>query len=191
MAKSTNLGELIKKIYDILQPIDEIERAKVLNAVRQLFGEPMLAAHDETGTTHKLPTGTAASRQPADQPSEKAFYVQKNPATKGGTALTKGEMLAIAARYREQHGGGEQHTREDFAAFFQAARENFDKNNFSRDIKNAQHQAKFFTKGGERGRYQLSYFGQQYVDALPERDAAKKLKAVGRKRAPRKQVRKK
>src|SRR5207247_3229045 len=76
------------------------------------------------------------------------------------------------------------HSKADLKKVIADARRNFDDRNFARDIKNARRQAGLFNLGTERDAYQLSSYGQQYVDALPDKDAASKLKKpkVGRAR---------
>jgi hypothetical protein len=187
MAKGApNLGDLANRVYDLLRALNDDERTKVLNSVHHLFGESAPPSRDGTGA-HHTPPGSGQPRHTSGGPSTpQQFYAQKNPATNGGVALNKGEMLAVAARYREQQGQGNLHAADDFSRFFTDVRANFDRRNFPRDIKNAQHQAMLFIMGGPRGQYQLSYYGQQYVDALPDRDAAKKIKRPGRRKAPKK-----
>jgi hypothetical protein len=175
----TNLGELSNKVYRLLQGASPEDRTKVLNSVVHLFGEAPARAGPANvqapgGTP---PAGTAASVSRQDSMTSKRFFSDKDP-------QNKGEMLAVAARYREQYDRATSHTAEDFAKLFSDARQNFDRRNFTRDMKNAQNQAHLFNKGTSRGLYQLSYFGQQYVDKLPDREAVKKLrrpKSVKRK----------
>lgn len=61
-----------------------------------------------------------------------------------------------------------------------AARRNFDASNFGRDINNARTKG-LFNKGTGKDAYVLSYYGQNYVDILPNRDQLKTLKAKGSK----------
>jgi len=168
MSKTTatkNLGDISKQMYDLLDGLDSAERTKVVNSVLQLYGDNVPTAANEAGSSQ---SGIATPPQ-GRSVTEQQFFTEKSP-------KNKGEMLAVAARYREQHSGSEVHQQNDFAAFFKEARQNFDRSNFLRDMKNAQHQAGFFNKGMPKGQYQLSYYGQQVVDALPDRDGAAKLK---------------
>lgn len=165
-----NLGAISKQMYDLMDGLEPDERAKVVNSVQQLYGDaaPVSSGGASAAANTALPGGATTPQQRAST-TEQHFYAEKSP-------KNKGEMLAVAARYLEQHGGGDVHQTNDFAAFFKDARQNFDRNNFLRDMKNATHQAGLFTKGMPKGQYQLSYFGQQYVDALPNREALTKLK---------------
>lgn len=173
MTKSTgtkNLGAISKQLYDLLDGLESDERAKVVNSVLQLYGDATpVSSGGASGAASTTPPGDTGTSQQGASATEQHFYAEKSP-------KNKGEMLAVAARYREQHGGGDIHQLNDFAAFFKEARQNFDRSNFLRDMKNATHQAGLFTKGMPKGQYQLSYFGQQYVDALPSREGLTKLK---------------
>lgn len=169
---SKNLGTLSGKVYELLGGLEPGERTKVLKAVAQLFGDPADSQRTGSGMTESggSQRGSAGSAQQHGLPANaQEFFVHKNPENRG-------EMLAVAARYREQYGAADVHQEDDFANFFAEARQNFDRRNFVRDMKNAQNRAGLFNKGGARGKYQLSYFGQQYVDALPNREAVKHLK---------------
>jgi len=147
---------------------------KVMSSVAHLFGDQPVSG----GVPASNSGGSASQnlRDPSHQGglTEQQYFVQKSP-------QNKGEMFAVAAKYREEHGAGTSHTREDFVKFFSDARQNFDRSNFLRDMGNAQRQAQLFNIGTSRGQYQLSYYGQQYVDALPDRDAVKTLKRPRRK----------
>jgi hypothetical protein len=176
----SNLGDLANKIYSLLRELQPEDRIRVLTSVAQLFGDPPVSASSTN------PPGPGAGTQKMINPGSQAgssnpqqYFAKKSP-------QNKGEMLAVAAKYREEHGGGHSHTRDDLAKFFTDARQNFDRNHFPRDMKNAQNQAQLFNKGTPRGQYQLSYFGQQYVDLLPDREALKKLRRPGKKKANRK-----
>ena len=179
MAKSEatkNLGAISSKMYELLQSLDSEERIKVINSVSQLYGDATQSTFVSTHGSGSAGGGTAGTTPASQQGSVNAqqYFAEKNPANKG-------EMLAVAARYREQHGSGDIHQLNDFAAFFIEARQNFDRSHFVRDMKNAQNQAGLFNKGMPKGQYQLSYFGQQYVDTLPDREALIKLKRPTRR----------
>lgn len=174
-ARVTNLGELSNKVYGLLSELETEERSKVITAVMSLFGEEVAAPCGANNSPMGGgASGVVAPQAPAASNSAKQYYAMKQP-------KNKGEMLAVAAKFREEHSNGASSAQNDFASFFRDARQNFDRGNFFRDIKNAQNQAHLFNKGTPRGQYQLSFYGQQYVDALPDREAVKKLKRPGRK----------
>ena len=78
------------------------------------------------------------------------------------------EVLAVAARYRELTESADAHTKEQLDAVFRSARRNAPAN-FSRDLNNAKKQ-QYFNSGDE---IVLSHYGQSYVEALPDREAAR------------------
>jgi len=168
-----NLGALSSKIYELLDGLENEDRTRVLKAVMQLFGTSSAAPIGDSATRSQLGVILSGAGE-LDRASAQQFFAHKNPENKG-------EMLAVAARYVEQHNGLSTIQVDDFARFFVEARQNFDRRNFVRDMKNAQNRAGFFTKGVGKGQYQLSYFGQQYVDALPDREGLKKLKRPTRR----------
>jgi hypothetical protein len=178
--RSRNLGHLSNQIYSLLDGLDPQDRHRVLNSVTELFGDTRKSPDAEDVRPPGGPAGP--QHPPAGQHGKltpQQYFVAKAP-------LNKGEMLAVAARYREEYHTAQSHTKDDFAKFFTDARQNFDRNNFQRDVTNAQLQAQLFTKGMPKGQYQLSYYGQQYVDALPDREAVKNIRRPGRKTAKRK-----
>jgi hypothetical protein len=137
-----------------------------------LFGDEALVGKSggESGSL-KMPRTPGAASEPG------AFFDQKDP-------QNKGESLAVAARYRELH-GNDQHSKADLKTVITNAGRNFDDHNFKRDMNNAKRQAGFFNLGTGRDA-KLSYYGKQYVDALPNREGAgalKKPKIGGRKKA--------
>lgn len=175
----TTIAQLPTKLYKLLSPLNFDERARVVQATMILFGEEAPAApaafHDRTGSGEGTPLSNNAG----------AFFDEKEP-------KNKGELLAVAARFREQTAHEETHTKADLKAVITSARRNFDGNNFARDMNNARRQAGFFNLGTGRGASKLSYYGQQYVDALPDREASSKLKRpkvggrASKKKAPKK-----
>ena len=186
MSKSSgngiNLGELSNKVYTLLQDLEAEERTKVLTSVAHLFGDPpTLGSPGSTSTQASTPQPKPNFGSQSASGTPQQYFVSKDP-------KNKGEMLAVAAKYLEDHGSGHLHTREDFEKFFTDARQNFDRKNFARDMKNARNQAHLFNKGTTGGQHQLSYFGQQYVDLLPDREALKKLQRPGRKAAKKKKA---
>jgi len=90
------------------------------------------------------------------------------------------EALAVAVRYRELTEGADVHTKEQLDAVFKSARRDTPAN-FSRDVRNGKKQ-QYFNRGRD---LVLSHFGQSYIDALPDREAAKAIarpKKAGGKR---------
>ncbi len=155
-----NLTAIATKIHDLLEPLESEERQRVIAAALTLLGE------QAEGT---IPPGTPAATGTAE-----AYFKSKQP-------QTKIEELAVAARFRELQQDQQAHRKNDFQAVFKAARRNFDSHKFSSDIRNAK-QAGLFTRSSE---ITLAHYGVSYVDALPDREAVKRLrkpKKTGRKR---------
>lgn len=161
---STNIGEIPGKLYALLHGLSSDDRKKVISATVALFGDAAPNTNHQAGSPTNERTGLDEASTP------KVFFDQKEP-------RTKGEELATAARYLELQKGTDLFNKEDLKTVFSTARRNFDSANFLADMSNAIHQAKFFTKGGPKGLYQLSYFGRKFIDALPDRQKAKQAKA--------------
>lgn len=152
-------------LYKLLEPFESDDRLRIVRGTLLLLGElgpgvvsigkepPELKDRDNQGLLKDALT----------------YFGNKNP-------QKKIEELATAARfYEKKHGASALH-KEQFKTVFDDARRNFDVKNFSRDIDNAR-MAGFFNKGGSATTgYTLSYYGQNYIDQLPDRDAAKALK---------------
>jgi hypothetical protein len=159
----TPVAQVPAKLYELLSPLEPHERARVVQATLILFGEELPAAVAAGGASSK-PAFTPPGTHPTDAST---YFDQKAP-------KNKGEILAVAARFREEVEKQETHTKADIKAVITGARRNFDDANFARDLNNAKRQAGFFNLGTGRS-VKLSYFGQQFVDALPDREAAAKL----------------
>ncbi|MCM2354912.1 MAG: hypothetical protein NDI63_14925 [Pseudobdellovibrio sp.] len=172
---SQNLGEVSKNLYDLLTALEPEDRQKVLTSVLALLGEeikkPIVVAN---GKNSVLANGSDnLENDPSEVGSAKDFFSLKNPENRG-------EAFAVAARYLEFTKNQELVNKDDLLAVFKEARRNFDSKNFSRDITNAIHNAKLFLSGDERETYKLSFYGQEYVDALPKREDLKSIKRPGK-----------
>lgn len=168
MAK-LSVAQLPAKLYELLSPLSPEERVRVVQATMILFGEnlPSGSTNGPGGQNQDSVGGTGSGDRVQD--NIQTFLDEKNP-------KNKGEMLAVVARYRELKDGIETHSKADFKNLITSARRNFDDSNFARDINNAKRQAGFFNLGSGRDANKLSYYGQQFVDALPDKDAAAKIK---------------
>lgn len=170
MKKSNNLAQIREKLYQLLSPLTPEERARIVQSTLILFGDQETPIVGTGG-------GNLNPAQPSQQlGSEQEYFQTKNP-------KNKGEELAVAARYREEKQRAETHSKADLKKVITDARRNFDDKNFGRDLNNAKRQAGFFNTGTARNASKLSYYGQQFVDALPNRDAAAKIKRPTVKRA--------
>jgi len=175
MKATADIGEVAFEIYKILKDIASEERARIIKATVVLLGDelshvPVIPGKEELSKKEKASVvGDSVDESP------QKFLTTKEPANRG-------ELLAVAARYLEKFAEKESCTRADIKKIIADARRNFDDKNFNRDMSNATFQAGFFNKGGTKGEYTLSYFGQEFVDALPDRETAKALKRPGSKK---------
>jgi hypothetical protein len=165
MAK-TDVAKQTSKLYALLKDASPEERQTIIAATLTLFREvlPTTAVSSITNAGAGTPASPTAV---SGQGSIRAFFDSKDP-------QNKLEQLAVAARHRELN-GATSNGRDEFKAAFLAAKRPFDKNNFNRDMGNAK-TAKFFNLGSENV---LSYYGEQYVDALPDREKAAAIKRPG------------
>ncbi len=160
--RKTDLTGITTQIHGLLEGLDPAERQRAITAALTLLGDAYVfpaatAPARQMGTANLSGDG----RQPSDVVTPRDFFASKDP-------KNKVEELAVAARYRELHEGAEGHTKEQLAQVIRTARRNFDSANFARDLGNAK-TAKLFSLGKENS---LSYTGQQFVDALPNREQA-------------------
>jgi hypothetical protein len=181
MAKNKVL-EATTGIVTILEPLERDDRARVIRAALTLVGEeklPQIPSNEGGGVTGGIGGGGVGVG------NAKAYFDQKEP-------RTKGEELATAARFREQHADAEASTQAELKEVIKAARRNFDASNFRRDLENARTKG-LFNRGTGKDSSVLSHYGQNYVDALPDRDAVKKLRnpkrAGAKRRGSKKKVR--
>lgn len=184
MAKQ-NLGEISKKVYDLLSGLNDDERIRIVQAALALFGDAEgLVATNGSVQNKGFEDGSTATRSNTTSANAKEFFRKKDP-------RDRGEQLAVAARFLEEHEGLETLTKEDFERAFKDAKRSFDKRNFSRDMSNAKGNAKLFISGGKPRTYKLSFYGEEYVDALPDREAASKLKPSSTRKKGRSKKKKK
>ena len=169
MAK-LNVAQLPAKLYELLEPFSPDERVRIVQATMILFGDDQVSAATATASVRS----SAAAALPGGAPSPQNYFDEKTP-------KSKGELLAVAARYREKYESVDTHSKADLKKVITDARRNFDDHNFARDINNAKRQAGFFNTGTGRDASKLSYYGLNFVDALPNRDDAGKLKRPGKK----------
>lgn len=169
-------ADALTKIVAVLEELDAPDRTRVINAALTLFGEET-TTDERIDNTRKDDRIHRTRSAPAD---EQGYFDAKDP-------RTKGEELAVAARYREEHESATTSTREELEKVIRAARRNFDSGNFKRDLDNARRKGLFNSGTGKQ--IVLSHRGQRYADALPDRQAAKaapKPKRAGGRRAKKK-----
>ena len=162
MSEQKNIANTSVELVKLLEPYSTEERQRIIQATVILLGDINIPIAPNLKTPGSFEPKAVSGKA-------KEFFEQKNP-------KNKGEQLAVAARYREETIGVEEHSKADLKAVFAEARRNFDDKNFHRDIDNARRQAGLFNLGTGRDVNKLSYQGQQFVDTLPDRDAASKHK---------------
>jgi len=177
MTKKT-VADASAELYKLLESFQPEERVRIVRGTLTLLGDPLSGDILATQEDESHAKGVVAGASGGKQMNARTYFDQKKP-------HNKIEELATAARYREQTGVGNSSKKEDFQKVIADARRNFDAHNFMRDIGNARN-AGFFNKGGSiKTGYALSYYGQNYVDTLPDKKAARSLprpKRVGVKK---------
>jgi len=162
----------------MLTPFAAADRGKAIRAALTLLGSEGETFDLEVSGSDAGAIGSGLVRRQA--PNEQAYFAMKKP-------RTKIEELAVAARYREERESAQSSTKSDLAGVFRNGRVNFDAGNYRRDLENAR-AAGFFTRGTGKDSATLTGHGQNYVDALPDREAATRLakpKRAKRKKAKR------
>lgn len=190
MAKNKIL-EATNKVVAVLQSVKAADRTRVIDAALIVLGD---APRDSGGGGIGRTGGNESSGGRSEQTSERGHGSKVSPKSyvDGKGPEGKVEELAVAARYRELHQNADVSTKEELAEVLgeRGARRNFDAKNFRRDAANARTSG-LFTKGSARGSVVLSHYGQNYVDALPDREKVKALrkpKGAGRRSPARKRT---
>src|SRR5947209_4669722 len=128
----TNIAQITKSLFDLLEPLDSAERRRVISATLMLFGENI----EGNGSALHVPkvASTGITQQPSDNLSQRpslttpsdvqAYFDEKNP-------QSKIEEYAVAARFRELTAGQNTHTKDDFNEVIKSARRNFNDNKYS------------------------------------------------------------
>jgi hypothetical protein len=168
-------AELTSKIVALLDKAESKDRRRIISAAMILLGEKP-SDESELGSAPDKADVSDTRRDGRQAKDAAGYFNEKDP-------TSKIEELAVAARFRETTLRAQTHSKQELEAVFKNARRNFDSKNFGRDTINAKTKG-FFNKGGDRGLLTLAYYGQQFVDALPERDEVKKMrrpKGAGRK----------
>lgn len=175
--------DVVGKMVSMLDSLESEDRLRAIQATLTLLGEDAGAVLEGRGG--EGPPGEAGavslSRRAEGAASPQQYFDMKEP-------RTKVEELAVAARYREEKRNAASSSRKDIEEVIGKARRDFDANNFRRDLANARRK-NLFTKSTARDVIQLSHYGQKYVDALPDRQAAKQVRrprGAGRRKGRRK-----
>lgn len=164
-----NVAKVTSDVCALFEPLSPADRSKVLQAVMILLGEqvpePMV---QRQGGQQDQPHSGVQPRGGHASGDLKRYFAEKAP-------KNKKETLAIAARWAQLHEGKETVAKDDFKRLIIGAGRHFDAHNFSMDITDAKRSSGFFVAGTGKDEYRLTYFGEQFVDALPNREVADQL----------------
>ncbi|MGJ8637745.1 MAG: hypothetical protein ACSHX5_12970 [Phycisphaerales bacterium] len=187
-----SVGVTTNAVYEALSQHSEEEQINILRAVNSLLG---ITPDYHIPSAPTLPIPPANPSTPTELPpanpldssigSAEDYFAHKDP-------NTKIEQLATAAHYLEKTTKATSHSKEDIKATVESARRNFDSAKFSRDMDNAKVKG-LFNKGGQPNSFTLSFYGKNYLDALPDREAVKRLKSpkkTSKKKAKKKPAKK-
>lgn len=170
---SVDLAGTTQKLHKLLKGTSPEDRQKIIAAVLTLFGDAPLPVGGASNSGTGGAAGGAAQHGAggaAGKPGARQFFQTKSP-------KKKVEELAVAAYYHEQYENGVAGTtRDDFERIYKDARRTFDKVHYNRDLGNAK-TAKLFNTGTDN---LLSHYGQDVVDALPDRAAVKAIPRPGK-----------
>jgi hypothetical protein len=184
---NTKIGNLdaelnaVKTIYEALFPLDTSGRAFVLTTVSSRLQVSPTSSREISGNTHhETPTSAITLAKPqipqsGTEITSKEFLKQKAP-------ITDVQRIACLAYYLTRHRNQPQFKTKDLTKLNSEAKQP-QMSNPSMTVMNATRQNEFLAPlpGGFR---QITAFGEEIVDALPDQDAVKKL--FGARRKPRK-----
>lgn len=172
-------GELLRLFIERLQPMDSDSRARLMRTLATYFELPWALRDDRPSIEPSArPVLTPSSFSSRGDISPKQFLVEKSPNTDIERVACLGYYLT---HYRELP---HFETPDIVALNTEAAQPRFA--NASWTLHNALKQG--YLAQGSKGKKQLSAIGEQFVLALPDRDAAKSMmqkRASRRTRSPR------
>ena len=183
MAENTH-SEAFKQIIDCLHGLDADTRTRVLKAAAVYFGIDSPVTNIGPSTVHIGQTSSATDpRTPVfgdrSELPPKDFIHQKSP-------ITDVERVACLAYYLTHYRGAPYFKTLDISALnTEAAQLKFSNTAFA--VSNAAAAGLIVPAG--KGNKQLSALGEKYVDALPDRDAAKEIMSKRRLRPRKKRSR--
>lgn len=160
---------VVQRMIDLLEPLDDAARARVLRTVATYFEISMTAHHYQSPVSHSTAAAAPSHRDPVfsghEPISPKDFIKQKDPVTDVERAMCLAYYLA---HYRDVPS----FKTSDIAKLnTEAAQRKFA--NAAYTVNNAATTGYFVAAAG--GHRQLSSMGEQYVEALPDRQAARSM----------------
>lgn len=173
--------EVLTKVISEIQRLDVNARKKIMQTVATFFeisfeNEPRLAVLSGTSSGPRLGAPRSTSFSEDRTMSPKDFILYKSP-------QTDVEQVACLAYYLTHFRDQKQFKAVDLSSLnTEAAQAKF--SDATRSVANATFQSHFLVQTG-KGYKQLSAIGELYVQALPDRDAARAVlqKDKNRKRA--------
>lgn len=168
-------GAAVAEIIALVEPFDLPDRVRILRTVAAYFGEAATIPSSFRGAEAEMPSQSPPfSKETAVSP--KQFMMEKKP-------VTDVERVACLAYYLTHHRTVEQFKTTDISKLnTEAAQVRF--SNAAVAVDNAMKRG--YLAHASKGYKQLSALGEQYVQALPDRDAAKTiLGQVKARRRPR------
>ena len=167
-ANDQSVYEILDKVIEVLLPLAPSSRLRVYRTVGTFFGFEDSYPKVDRNTDSRVSSNV--SREPqfssSEEPTPKEFLLQKKP-------NTNIERIACLAYYLAHYRGARQFkTIEINKLNTEAAQTKL--SNASYTVLNAVRSG--YLAEAAKGMKQLSAQGEQYVEALPDRDAAKEVK---------------
>lgn len=161
-----SVADVAKGMFDLVSTLDSENQQKAISALLALLG---MSRSNIGGSADDGAGGRTDENGGTDDAAIEAYFEEKDP-------QSKIEELAVVAHFRETRLKATAHTKDDFKAVIEAARRDFDSNNFNRDLDNAKTRGLLNRVPGNT----LAYYGKKYVAAMPNRDDVKKVPAPRR-----------
>ncbi|SRR6266487_3352441 len=163
MAKTKeSLGDAVAKIIGLIEAFDSPDRSRLLRTVSTYFGE-LPRSSEDTRAPGVPVSSRAVPFSKESSVSAKQFILEKRP-------MTDVERVACLAYYLTHHRSVDQFKTADISKMnTEAAQVRF--SNAAMAVDNAL-KSGYLAHAG-KGHKQLSAMGEQYVQALPDREAAK------------------
>lgn len=160
-----NIGVLAGRLYELLKDLDPEDRARVVGATMVLFGEQTPVSSAQGGA---LPIDQPVSRElkfsSREDITPKQFLFEKRP-------NTDVERVGCLAFYLTHYRDTRHFKTVDISKLNTEAAQ-IKLSNAAKAVNNAA--TKGFITPSAKGNKQISSLGEEYVSALPNRDAAKK-----------------
>jgi hypothetical protein len=168
-SKTGQSGDVIARVIAALSELDAPEQARALRAITSFFDHapPLVQQTREARTSEAAASAVGGTFSADRRPSPKAFLHEKQP-------RTDVERMACLAYYLAHFRDLPQFKTDELTKLnTEAAQAKFSNASFA--AANALKTG--YLAPGERGKRQLSAAGERFVEALPDRDAARQIMA--------------